>query len=363
MEQAKISSYQLFVLLLLFQLGSALLFPLGIDANQDAWLAILIATLGGFLIFFIYYGLFLIYPDVLPTTYVQDIIGKFFGRICSTLFMVYFTYFAARILRDFGEMLAVIEYPSTPLVINHLLLIFVVAYSVRKGIEVLARTGEILFVLIYLMALAGFSLIVFSSLIDLDRLKPFLEDGIWPVIKVALTQIIFFPFGELFVFSMIFPYIADRKKVKFASLFALGLSGVNLAISTAINISVLGAFEVKRSQFPLLGTIQSIEIADFLERLDIFFMLALIILGFFKLSMYFYAITIGMADIWNVKEPTKLVSPIGFVVLLFSIAIASNMEEHVEEGVKAIAINLQLPFQIIIPLILLIIAFFKKRKK
>ncbi len=363
MEKAKISSYQLFVLLLLFLLGSALLFPLGIDAKQNVWLAILISTIGGFLIFFIYYGLFLIYPDVLPTTYVQEIIGKFFGKIIAFLFMVYFTYFAARILRDLGEMLAVVGYLNTPLVINHTLLILVVIYTVRKGIEVLARTGEILFVLIYLMAIAGFSLIVFSSLIDFDRLKPFLEDGIWPVVKVALTQVIFFPFGEVFVFAMIFPYIANKKKVKSVSLFAIALSGVNLAISMAINVSVLGVFEVERSLFPLLGTIQSIEIADFLERLDIFFMLALIILGFFKISIYFYATTIGMADIWNIKEPTKLVLPIGFVVLFFSIAIAGNMEEHAKEGVKGISLYLQLPFQIIIPFLFLIIAFFKNKKK
>lgn len=48
MEKAKISLYQLFVLILLFELGSAILVPLAIDAKQDAWLAILSGLIGGY---------------------------------------------------------------------------------------------------------------------------------------------------------------------------------------------------------------------------------------------------------------------------------------------------------------------------
>ncbi|VEF49761.1 spore germination protein GerVB [Bacillus freudenreichii] len=363
MEQAKISPYQMFVLLLLFQLGSALLFPVGIEAKQNAWLALLIGSIGGILIFFIFYGLFLYYPNVLPTTYVQKLVGKWFGKILAFLYMVYFVYLAARVLRDFGEMLAVVGYPNTPLTINHALMIVAVAYTVHKGIEVFARAGEIFFVIIYLMAIIGFALVVLSNLIEFEKLKPFLEDGFWPVLKVAMTRTVFFPFGEVFAFAMIFPYVSNPKKVKSIGLIALGLSGINLSISAAINIGVLGVAEVSRTQFPLLATIQSIQLAEFLERLDIFFMLALIIIGFFKLGVYYYVAVIGTADVCNIKKPTRLVFPIGFLVLFFSIAVASNMEEHTEEGLKILPFYLQLPFQVIIPFILFVIAFFKNRKK
>ncbi|MDQ7862995.1 GerAB/ArcD/ProY family transporter [Peribacillus frigoritolerans] len=52
MEKAKISGYQLFVLIFLFEMGSALLVPLAGEAKQAAWLVILIAMIGGFLLFF-----------------------------------------------------------------------------------------------------------------------------------------------------------------------------------------------------------------------------------------------------------------------------------------------------------------------
>jgi len=43
MEKAKISASQLFILMVLFELGSALLVPLAIRAKQGAWLAICMA--------------------------------------------------------------------------------------------------------------------------------------------------------------------------------------------------------------------------------------------------------------------------------------------------------------------------------
>ncbi|KRG12389.1 spore gernimation protein KB [Virgibacillus soli] len=363
MEPAKISSYQLFVLIIMFELGSALLFPIGIKAKQDAWIAILIAMLGGFCIFLLYYGLYRYYPDVLPTTYVQKIIGKVPGRILALFYMLFFLYLAARVLRDLGEMLTMVGYSSTPIVINHFLLIIIVVYTVRKGVEVIARSGELFFAFIYFLAIIGFILIISSDLIHLSNLKPILENGIYPVIKVAAGEVLFFPFGEIFAFSMILPYLNKPQKAKTAGLLAIALSGINLTISMVVNISVLSVSTLERTQFPLLNTIQSIELAEFLERLDIFFMLALIILGFFKIVIYFYAAIIGTADLFNLPEPARLALPYGFIVIFISIVTANNALEHLKEGLFVASLYIHFPFQIVIPSLLLLIAFFKNRKK
>jgi spore germination protein KB len=362
-EKAKINASQLFVLMVLFELGSAWLVPLAVEAKQDAWLAVLLGMAGGFFLFLVYHGLYQYYPDILPTEYMQKIIGKVFGWGLAFLYMLYFAYIAARVLRDFGDMLLTYAYPETPLVIINALLIVVIAYTVRKGIEVLARTGELLFALIYLLAVIGFILIFVSGVVDINNLKPVLEEGISPVLKVVFTQTWYVPFGEVIVFAMILPYLNNSKKAKITGLFALGLSGINLAIAMAINISVLGVNLTLRSYFPLLSTIQTVRIADFLERLDVFFMLAVIIGGFFKISVFFYAVVIGTANLFNVKEPSQLAYPFGLVILLLSITIASNFSEHIQEGLRVVPLVLHLPFQVIIPLLLLVTAFLKKGKK
>lgn len=362
MEKAKISLYQLFVLILLFELGSAILVPLAIDAKQDAWLAILLGMAGGLFLFWVNYRLFLYYPELTPPEYMQKLLGKIVGTIIAFCYIIFFMYTAARVLRDFGEMLLTFAYLETPLFIVNALLMLVIIFAVSKGIEVVARTGELFFVSIYFLAITGFILIVFSGLIDMNNLKPVLEQGIFPIARVVFTQTLYFPFGETIVFSMIFPYITKRKSVKKIGLFAMLLSGINLTITMAINIGVLGVDLASRSQFPLLSTIQSIQVAEFLERLDVFFMISLVICIFFKVSIYFYAAVASTAVIFKIKEPSMLTYPMGMVVLFMSVTIASSYAEHLKEGLKFVTGYLHPFFLVIIPLLLLGIAFLKNRK-
>jgi spore germination protein KB len=363
MEKSKISASQLFILMVLFELGTSLLLPIAMDAKQDAWLAILLGMVFSFVLFLIYHKLYSYYPDLLPTEYMQKIMGKAMGTVLAFLYILYFIYDVARVLRDIGEMLLTFAYPDTPLFIASALLILVTIYTVRKGIEVIARSGELLFIFIYVLAVIGFILIVCSGLIDVTNLQPVLEEGVLPVLKVVFTQILYFPFGEAIVFTMILPYLKNQKKAKVTMLCATGLTGINLTITMIINISVLGVDLTARSQFPLLSTVQSIQVADFLERLDVFFMLALVIGGFFKISVLFYAAVIGTANLFKIKSPSRLAYPLGLIILFMSMTISSNFQEHLHEGIGVEMFVLHIPLLAIIPPLLLLVAFLKNRKK
>jgi spore germination protein KB len=363
MEKAKISASQLFILMVLFELGSALLVPLAIRAKQDAWLAILLGMIFSFILFLVYYKLYSYYPNLLPTEYMQKILGKVLGTILAFIYILYFMYDASRVLRDFGEMLLTFAYPDTPLFIANALLMLVIIYTVRKGIEVIARSGELLFIFMYILAVAGFILIISSGLIEIKNLQPVLEEGLLPVLKVVFTQTIYFPFAEVIVFTMILPYLNNPKKAKVTMLCATGLSGINLMITMLINVSVLGVSLTARSQFPLLSTVQTIQVADFLERLDVFFMLALVISIFFKICLLFYAAVVGTANLFKVKSPSRLSYPLGLIILFLSITIASNVQEHIHEGLKVAMFALHIPLLVIIPPLLLLVAFLKNRKK
>ncbi|MED3810554.1 GerAB/ArcD/ProY family transporter [Priestia megaterium] len=363
MEKAKISASQLFILMVLFELGSSLLLPIAMEAKQDAWLSILLGMVSSFILFLIYHKLYLYYPDLLPTEYMQKLLGRVIGTILAFIYILYFLYDVSRVLRDFGEMLLTFAYPDTPLFIANALLILVTIYTVRKGIEVIARSGEILFIFIYVLAITGFILIVCSGLIDVTNLQPVFEEGILPVLRVTFTQILYFPFGEAIVFTMILPYLKNPKKAKVTMLCATGLTGINLAITMLINVSVLGVDLTARSQFPLLSTVQAIQVADFLERLDVFFMLALVIGIFFKISVLFYAAVIGTANLFKVKSPSQLSYPLGLIILFMSMTISSNFQEHLHEGLKVEMFILHIPLLAIIPPFLLLIAFLRNRKK
>ena len=90
---------------------------------------------------------------------------------------------------------------------------------------------------------------------------------------------------------------------------------------------------------------------------------ALIIGGFFKIGLLFYATVLGLSHVFKLKNPSPLVFPIGLVVLSYSLPLAPNYYEHVYEELKIVPFTLHLPFQIIIPALLLLIAFLRNRKK
>lgn len=69
MEKAKISVIQLFAMMFIFDLGTALVVSHGIHAKKEAWLAILLGMCGGIALFFIYYFLFRQYPNLPLTGY------------------------------------------------------------------------------------------------------------------------------------------------------------------------------------------------------------------------------------------------------------------------------------------------------
>ncbi|MFN2746635.1 MULTISPECIES: GerAB/ArcD/ProY family transporter [Bacillus] len=363
MEKAKISASQLFVLIILFELSSSLLIFPGQSAEQDAWLAILFGTVGGLALFLMHHYFYQVNPDMTPYDTVMQMFGKPIGWTISFLYIIYYSYIAARVLRDFGEMLLTSAYPNTPIVFANGLLIAVCIYTVRKGIEVLARAGELLFGIMFVIAVAGFLLIVFSGLIDPRQLLPILGDGIKPMLNAALTETLYFPFGEIIVFTLIMPYISEPKKVKKAGLWAIAISGAVLSLNVAMNISVLGVDLNMRSRFPLLSTIQTIQVAEFLDRLDVIFMLVLVIGGFFKMSVFMYAVTEGISILFKVKHSSKVVHAVGIVILILSVSIASNISEHVKEGIQFVPLYIHLPMQVIFPAFMCLFVYFKTRKR
>lgn len=155
MEKAKVSVVQLFAMMFLFELGSALVVSLGSSAGKDAWLAILLGLFGGIVLFFMYYFLFRLYPNLPLTGYARKIFGKYIGWIIGLVYTVYFLYAASRNLRDFSDLLLTSTMPATPLLAIIILMVLAICYVLYLGIEVVGRTSEVLIVILILLGLIG----------------------------------------------------------------------------------------------------------------------------------------------------------------------------------------------------------------
>ncbi|MGF9963384.1 GerAB/ArcD/ProY family transporter [Bacillus rhizoplanae] len=189
------------------------------------------------------------------------------------------------------------------------------------------------------------------------------QNIIEPILKALFPTSLTFPFGEMITFTMIFPYLNYQNLAKKVGIAAVAFSGLNLMIYTIINISIVGAESVIRSSFPILNATSYINIAGFIQRIDMLVIIVMVIFGFFKISLYFFCAVMGSADLFRVKQPKQLIYPIGVMIVICSVIIAPNYIVHLHEGLRVVPYYISLPAQVVIPVLLLATIWIKKKIK
>ncbi|MEH7482524.1 GerAB/ArcD/ProY family transporter [Neobacillus drentensis] len=220
--------------------------------------------------------------------------------------------------------------------------------------------AEIYLIILIVLGVLGHVLVLFSGIIDFKNLLPVLGKGWKPVLTAAYPNLLMFPFGEMISFTMIFPFLNKIQAGRKTGVKALMFSAIILSITHAIEISVLGAKIYSRATFPLYSTMIYVNIADFLQRVEVIAILTLIIGVFFKISIYCYAAVIAASDLFKVQTKQKIVVPFGIIVLFLSMMIASDLLEHNEEGKLVVKFILPL-FSVVIPVLLLVVHLIRKR--
>ncbi|WP_345740815.1 endospore germination permease [Metabacillus endolithicus] len=365
MKTYKISSKQLFVLIFLFEVGSSIVVGLGFKAKQDAWLAILIALIGGILLYFLYYTLFKQYPTKTLVEYLEDLLGKYIGKVVAIIYCLYFFYLAGRVLRDFGDLIITTTLDNTPLMIVNMIVVLLVMYSNHLGLEVIARTGSIFFIILMTLASLFFVVAFIDQLPKYENLLPVLEKGWTPVLKAAFPLTLTFPFGEMIVFTMIFPFLNRQDQVLKVGLNALIFSGVLLMVTMTVILSILGPTIGSTTQFPLMEAIEKVNIANFIQRLDPVALGILIIGIFFKITIFYFAALFGFEKLFKIKKQKRkyLLLITGPALLVSSIYMAQGLTQHLKIGLEIVPYYVHLPLQVYMPLLLIFICLIKNRLK
>ncbi|MGE1195942.1 GerAB/ArcD/ProY family transporter [Priestia megaterium] len=354
MEKAKLSVIQLFALMFIFEMGTALVVSYGTNARKDAWLAILLALCGGVGLFYIFYFLYRQYPNLLFTGYIREIFGKYLGWIIGLLYCLHFLYICGRNVRELGDLLVSSTLSETPLLAINLTLVLVICYVIHLGIEVVGRTAEVFIVVLLLLGAAGNFFVLVSGDVDFHQIRPALEHGWQPIFTTAFPHLLIFPFGEMIAFTMLLPYLNRPQLVKRAWLGAVISSGMILSWTVLLNTSVLGIDVMERSVFPTLTAVGKVNLFDFIERLDAIVVFTLLITVFFKASIYLYAAVIGIADLFKLRTYHQILFPTGTIVIFLSLTMASSFSEQGEEGFLNHYLSIAL--LIVVPMIMLLVS-------
>ncbi|GAB0167787.1 endospore germination permease [Lysinibacillus sp. CTST325] len=360
MEKEIISSRQFMIITLLFSIGTAILIlpaSVTIEAKQDAWIAAIIGVVLSLPVI----KLFVTVGKQTPTlTFVEaneKILGRFFGKFTSIGFILIALLSAGELLYFIGIFMKTEIMPETPTMAFAFLFSIIIIYAAFLGIEVFARSAEILFPIFMLIFI--FFVICISPSIKIENLQPIMET---PKKSIFFSMILFislfsFPLAMLLT---IFPSAVNVQKSAQKG-FYIGaiIGGIVLVTIITLSILVLGPANTASRTFPSYSLAQRISIGDFLQRIEVIMATMWIISIFIRTFMYFYAAVIGIAQICKIKNHRPLIFPLGMIILGLSQIIHPNII-HSDIYNREIWPIFSFVFMVFLPLVLLIVAKIRK---
>lgn len=361
-SREQISLSQLFLLIVTFETGSAIIFGIGSDAKQDAWISILLSSAVGVALLLIYFGFMLRLPERNFFQIMEFAMGKPIAAVFIYLYVIYFFYICIRVDRDLIEIMKTTLLTQTPVEILHLFFYILCMYLTSSGLQIIGRTGELFAPLLMgFLILIGILLIADGDVL-FKRLLPVMGEGIGPIIKAAFPSVITFPFGELIAFTMFIPFASQFSKARRVGVFAILASSFVIIFSCIIQIGTIGIDARARATFPLLSAARILTIGYFIERIDALATFIVMLGIVIKVSVYFYGGLKGLEHLTNVRYQLFVI-PIGLILSILSVVVSHNFAEHVYEGIKLVPYILHIPFQIAFPCVLCGIVMWRTRKR
>lgn len=358
-EKGKISIRQFTILVMLTTIGDSILVLPSIAtsfAKQDTWISAIIGLAVGLLAVYMFCIVGNLHPELTLIQSSQKILGTWIGSVVSIVFLVYPFITLVAFTREISDFMTTEMMPETPNQAIQILFSCIVVFGVRLGLEVIARTGEIFFPLIIFL----FLLLVFflCPQVEFEKLQPILENGIKPVLHGSLSFIAF-PFMELFVFLMIYPYINQPKKIKKGFLQGALLGGLLLIILILISLLVLGADQTSRNMYPTYSLARRVTVGRFIERVEAMLALLWLLTIFMKSTFYFYVFNMGLAQLLKLRGYRMLTLPTALLLIVLAPIIAPNITYY-NKVLGEYWPYFDLSYALLLPLLLLVAYYIRK---
>lgn len=359
LEKGKISSFQLFSLVVSFIFGSSAIFETINLAGRDTWLSEIIGIMIGVCGVIIITYLAGKFPGLNLAEYSEKLFGRVLGTIINILYAFYFLFLYILILRNFGDLMTALVMPETSMWFFNLTFGLLVVYLVKNRIEIIGRSGELILPISIFISLTTSSLIYFSHKPNLGNLLPLMENGVKPILLGAIP-VSTFPYLELIAFAMILPYVNVPEKNRKVMIFGVLFGGFIITQMLIQNISIFGEY-IATLTFPRFFVVRLISVGEFLERIEAFVLAIWILSGLIKMGVSLYASVLIMAHSFRLSDYNFLVLPCTIISVVFSVIVYGNVFEMLNFSTNIYPV-FAIPFQIIFPVMMVILAAIRFRK-
>ncbi len=285
------------------------------DALQDAWISALVTLVGSEIFVLLISLLDTRFPELSLIEYSQKLLGPWIGRLLGLVFLWLFLQLSVVNIRIYGEVLVTNFLPTTPMFFVIGAMVLASAICIYQGIEILGRAADLLFFLLILMILA--EILIPIPEMNTHNLQPVLVRGWQPVLRGALTPVALIL--QIWTLGMLSPRSLAPEEIVRTALTSTGISLLTLVIVTIITISVLGPFEGARSTFPLLSLTRSVQLSEFLQRMEVLVIFSWGFGLFVSISAFLYSGAKGICQWLGLEEYRPLIWPMSVIWVFLSV--------------------------------------------
>jgi spore germination protein KB len=354
-EKGKISSGQLFILILIYMIGTSEALKLGTDSA----IAILFAIPFGLLTLYLFTQLQRRYPGKMLFEYVEEILGKWPGKLVSLVYIYFALESCVMLARGFAEFIVSTLTPELSVDIYIIGMVIVAGYAVYKGIEATARFAQMSFP--FYLFLFLFVNVLLIGQFRLENILPLWDHPPGEILYESYLQYVR-PLGEVAFFIGLLPYVKKTGSRLLSPAVALVLIGLYLVYRVVVAIGTLGPTVAESSVYPYIMAIRFVKIGEFVERIDILFLGVYIMMVLLRFIVIFYTLTHGVAYLTRVKSVTALVFPLCFLVIGLAQIFYGNAIDAELNFTEIRSVTAPI-FMLLLPALLLIISRFRQRER
>lgn len=357
----KISLLQFTLLVAVFSIGTSILITpnvVAVAAKNDGWIADILNLTIGLLLVVFYNKLAKNFQQKNFFEYIDSIFGSLAGKIIAFFFFIFCILLSTSLIREVGDFATTQSYVETPIEAIIALIVIVVIFGARYGIETLARAGEIFFPwVLFLLIILVVTLI---PEIKTERIFPILENGIKPILLATYSSI-GIPYFEFVILLILIPYVNCQEKTGKALFTGVLIGGTFIFLITLFSILILGGEGTARNQFPSYTMAKSISIAKTIERIEAFLAAIWFISIYMKITLTFYCSALCLAHVFKLKNYKNQIYPLGMNLLFLSLYISPNIA-YFRQFVSKTWFLFAGTYAILLPILLMSVGAFKNRK-
>ncbi|MGJ7913164.1 GerAB/ArcD/ProY family transporter [Neobacillus sp. LXY-1] len=359
-EKGQISNVQAAMLAItsLTIIGHLILLTLVLDqSKQDGWLAGIVGSILSLI------GILALSKLVqrFPGLSLIEILFQHFswiGKILGIIYLLYFYIMAVLGVRLFGEAYKIIM-EETPLWAFISVILLLTAFIVYLGLETLARINQIMLPVLVLAAVS----VVFMTFVndkDYGNLLPIMGNGVIPVAKGAVS--IMGWFGEFVILGMVLPYVKRPEKLIKTGLYAVGFTLLFFLGPITGPVALFGPEEAANMSFPTFTEVRYIEAGEVVNRFDAIAILFWTVGLMVRISLFFYGLSLGTAQVLRISTYQPLIVPIGWLIGVGAIFFSKNFIELTEFLFKTY-VPLNILMGTVLPLLFIFWAVVRRKRK